>query len=1064
MIDIEWKGEYMKRFLSIIFIFVLSFFGFVACNKEEEPDLSAEQLATAKTAAIEQLEAYVGALKQSDYGTEEWNSIQSKLVETKAAINQCTDEAEVDSLISAAKTFVDGVKKIDVLAIAKEDAIARLDEFVAGLTESDYDVADWVSIQNKLSERKGLVNAATAVSSVEALVNAFISEVEAIEKIDLVGDEKEKKIKDLNIIKATYFEEDYTAETWQKILKLFEDSVVEINEATTVMDVKKAFMRFEDALYSFLTKEEEESITLNEKILEFSQKVEEEFAKYTETDYDASSWLKLKNTKDEMLLEIASVNLNNYTLEEALLKVEEFATTAINEMSAVKKLISIKYYNIEDSTWVYDSVQAIRDELLKDYNTVLETTYTAEDLPFGAWENNDFHKMFYATIGEVSMKAKWLWIADYFVAVGGTSNRGPCGKLKNFDTADAFHNDNKNVNVYAVSYEFRAFIKGTKFTANANFQSADYSLDSVNEKVWEYLGAQEVYVHGTTYVIPEPARKYQDFLGWYDNPDFTGDPITQITEADSNIELYAKWSELTAEGELSMYKEAKVAELKAYLDATKDASKYNAAAWELVEKTLKDQVENINAQADNTTIDSALEAAKAALDALLPTNYIVNYELNGGNWKFSSKEEAMNAFLADFAAYAKTTVTTETFFSSSYGKVYGFFNDNPGWKWFVEYIASIRTDKADQFDLSDKESYFPQLRIEIVGYITATAAENGNYKSYDYSSYTEDLGFLDFLKTTQFEYVEEVELETPIKVGYKFIGWYTNAEFSGEVVTTVSEACTLYAKFEELTDEDVLNAQKIAAKSALDEYVSETKDYNKFTEEDKALFEAKVDELKAAIDAATTLTAVDESLVKAKEEVDAFAYSTYVVEFVLDGGHWLYENKAALVNAFIADFHTLRSAVAIDALKTDFFAKSWTQSGVITQFFTQFTKWHWFLTYLSTKCDPAKAQYFALGGSDIQMPHVRAEIDGYINNYQYKHSSGSYVSADYTGNENDLGFVEYLQQDKLEFLGTTDAPKAYKAGYVLAGWYDNPEFTGEAVTTITGATKLYAKWEVAATE
>ena len=47
--------------------------------------------------------------------------------------------------------------------------------------------------------------------------------------------------------------------------------------------------------------------------------------------------------------------------------------------------------------------------------------------------------------------------------------------------------------------------------------------------------------------------------------------------------------------------------------------------------------------------------------------------------------------------------------------------------------------------------------------------------------------------------------------------------------------------------------------------------------------------------------------------------------------------------------------------------------------------------------------------------------------------------------------------------GTVTLPKAEKAGYIFGGWYDNPEFTGSALKTvskknITGY-HLYAKWE-----
>ena len=40
-------------------------------------------------------------------------------------------------------------------------------------------------------------------------------------------------------------------------------------------------------------------------------------------------------------------------------------------------------------------------------------------------------------------------------------------------------------------------------------------------------------------------RRGYTFAGWYDNPNFTGDPITEITETGKKVILYAKWTEKT---------------------------------------------------------------------------------------------------------------------------------------------------------------------------------------------------------------------------------------------------------------------------------------------------------------------------------------------------------------------------------------------------------------------------------------------------------------------------------------------------------------------------------------
>ncbi len=44
-------------------------------------------------------------------------------------------------------------------------------------------------------------------------------------------------------------------------------------------------------------------------------------------------------------------------------------------------------------------------------------------------------------------------------------------------------------------------------------------------------------------------------------------------------------------------------------------------------------------------------------------------------------------------------------------------------------------------------------------------------------------------------------------------------------------------------------------------------------------------------------------------------------------------------------------------------------------------------------------------------------------------------------------------------LSVPSLPLPVKTGFTFAGWYDNPEFTGDALTRLSASAKLYAKWE-----
>lgn len=55
--------------------------------------------------------------------------------------------------------------------------------------------------------------------------------------------------------------------------------------------------------------------------------------------------------------------------------------------------------------------------------------------------------------------------------------------------------------------------------------------------------AQSTYSEGDAFTLLTPTKEADTFQGWYTNPEFTGEPISDITESTKgNLELYAKWA------------------------------------------------------------------------------------------------------------------------------------------------------------------------------------------------------------------------------------------------------------------------------------------------------------------------------------------------------------------------------------------------------------------------------------------------------------------------------------------------------------------------------------------
>lgn len=80
---------------------------------------------------------------------------------------------------------------------------------------------------------------------------------------------------------------------------------------------------------------------------------------------------------------------------------------------------------------------------------------------------------------------------------------------------------------------------------------------NLNIKVFDTYNIEyELYNHGTnadgqptsfnlgdTVTLKNPTSKTHDFLGWYDNAEFTGDAITTFSGKNANQKFYAKWQE-----------------------------------------------------------------------------------------------------------------------------------------------------------------------------------------------------------------------------------------------------------------------------------------------------------------------------------------------------------------------------------------------------------------------------------------------------------------------------------------------------------------------------------------
>ena len=200
-------------------------------------------------------------------------------------------------------------------------------------------------------------------------------------------------------------------------------------------------------------------------------------------------------------------------------------------------------FELNGGNWSYGSFKDISLDLLADYNAYGGTNYTQETLPTGAWVNINIHNFFYSE----GMKEKWSWLATWLGQVGGSSNRPGCAALPQYDDAKTFASKNSNY-IYEVSYEFRAIMRGSSITSNSNYLTPDYSEPTLNQQIWAPLNAVQATTIDTTVgkemTLPTAHKVFLSFVGWFDNPEFTGEPITNIVVVENNPKYYAKFIDL----------------------------------------------------------------------------------------------------------------------------------------------------------------------------------------------------------------------------------------------------------------------------------------------------------------------------------------------------------------------------------------------------------------------------------------------------------------------------------------------------------------------------------------
>ncbi len=319
-------------------------------------------------------------------------------------------------------------------------------------------------------------------------------------------------------------------------------------------------------------------------------------------------------------------------------------------------------------------------------------------------------------------------------------------------------------------------------------------------------------IESETIALADAAKEGYKFDGWYANAEFTGDAVTEILSGTTgNIELWAKYNINTYtvtfnNWDSSLLKQETINYGSVATEPTSPArTGYTFSGWDVA--------------FNNVTSDLTVTAQYTAVE------YTITYNLDGGitNNPASYIIESETIALADAAKegytfdgwYTNAEFTGDAvteILSGTTGNIelWAKYNINTYTVTFNNWDISLLKQETINYGSAATEPTSPaRTGYTFSGWdvafnnVTSDLTVTAQYTAVEYTiTYNLDGGITNNPASYIIE-SETIALADAAKEGYTFDGWYTNAEFTGEVVTEIPSGTTgnieLWANFNKAT-------------------------------------------------------------------------------------------------------------------------------------------------------------------------------------------------------------------------------------------------------------------------
>ena len=523
---------------------------------------------------------------------------------------------------------------------------------------------------------------------------------------------------------------------------------------------------------------------------------------------------------------VYSQNVAVKSLAEVALKAKndgnasELVANVVETMGQYKKYYTDALNRAFLSSAKFESDYRVLAKLfIADWNEMFETELTEDSFLGGS--SSDFYASAKSSkqadwtgsklvtfFQDENMKAKWGWVLDLISDKStNTFAKDQVTAIKtNVANADQWyygaHLSSALMSLFAGSTQSSGYGGGLTTSADSTILP---SISTYNKVIYADLANSEVVKVGSNINLPaEIAKDYYDWKGYQADTLYAANAEYIVTDNDIlfvpthtptqyTVKFYDGAEELTT---LELTYDIEDGDL-ALPTPTKDNHVFDG--WYADADCETEVVTKIAAGSNGNKV---LYAKFTEI-----SGYTITYNFNGGNTKYATYDAVVTDLLVDLSAYYGKELNAANIWDSTYKAsgttMYDFFYTSATyatkWSWLGEYLLAIRLEqKSDNSNMTAKTD--SAWRSEVFGFVTKGQRTSWP-ASCDYSSAETQAKHLTYLSNSEnTEYInqtgETTLLTNVYKEGYTFAGWYTNAELTGEAVTTVSGAATLYAKWE----------------------------------------------------------------------------------------------------------------------------------------------------------------------------------------------------------------------------------------------------------------------------